>query len=391
MRSLHVFTNFLPKTKNWLYHMLSNLPDSEITIAAQEYCKTNFYLPDAKRYIEFPLREIDLAKPGLVPAYFNRVVRFVRGHAFSPLIASQCGEVDLVHAHFANAGWYFLPLARRLRVPYIISFYGYDYEQLPASHPRWARRLQILFSAADRFLCEGSHGAHILERRGCPPEKIRVVPLGVRVDQIPFTTRSKLSGELKLVQVATIAEKKGHIFTVRAFLSALRACPNMTLDLVGDYHDASGEQIMLEMRKLISQHGAESRVRFLPGIAFDRLHSFLSDYHVFVHPSVYAGNQDCEGGAPIVLLDAQATGMPVLSTTHCDIPGEVLHGISGVLCPERDVEALAKSMQFFCDMGQAMFDSFCVGARHHVEERFNVIQNASGLRALYTDVCGRVH
>ena len=34
---------------------------------------------------------------------------------------------------------------------------------------------------------------------------------------------------------------------------------------------------------------------------------------------------DCEGGAPIVLLDAQATGLPIISTKHCDIPDEVSH------------------------------------------------------------------
>ncbi len=53
-------------------------------------------------------------------------------------------------------------------------------------------------------------------------------------------------------------------------------------------------------------------------------------------------DMDCEGGAPVVLLDAQATGMPVISTTHCDIPDEVVHGETGLLSPEKDVGALAE-------------------------------------------------
>jgi colanic acid/amylovoran biosynthesis glycosyltransferase len=385
MRTLHVFTNFLPQTKNWLYHLLSNLPDCDITVAAQEYCKSNFYLAEPTQYIQFPLNEIS----AIESKSFNRAVRALRDFAFPRMIAAQCGQIDLIHAHFANAGWHYLPLARRLRVPYVVSLYGYDYEQLPASHPKWERRLRTLFSVADMFVCEGSHGARILADRGCPPEKIRVAHLGVRVDRIPFVRRAKVPGALKLVQVATITEKKGYNFTVRAFLRALPACPNMTLDLVGDYHSEDGRKIFLEIHEIIKGNGVEEKVRFVPGIAYSRLHSFLSNYHVFVHPSVYAKNRDCEGGAPVVLLDAQGTGMPVISTIHCDIPSEVLHGVSGLLCQERDIEGLAESMAYFYHSDQSAFDRFSASAREHVQERFDIVRNASKLRALYDEVAGK--
>ena len=66
----------------------------------------------------------------------------------------------------------------------------------------------------------------------------------------------------------------------------------------------------------------------------------MEGYHVFIQPSCYTATRDCEGGAPLVLLNAQATGMPVITTTHCDIPDEVIHNETGLLTAERDIEGL---------------------------------------------------
>jgi len=92
---------------------------------------------------------------------------------------------------------------------------------------------------------------------------------------------------------------------------------------------------------------------------------------------------DCEGGAPIVLLDAQATGMPVISTTHCDIPEEVVHNKTGLLCPEKNIIALAEAMKFFYRMTQCDFDVFASAAREHVSANYNIILNAAKLQKIY--------
>jgi colanic acid/amylovoran biosynthesis glycosyltransferase len=117
-----------------------------------------------------------------------------------------------------------------------------------------------------------------------------------------------------------------------------------------------------------------------------QLHDLMRDYHVFIHPSCYSQNMDCEGGAPIVLLDAQATGLPVISTTHCDIPDEVSHGLTGLLSPEKDVESLAKSIEIFYHMGQDEYDEFSVRARLHVSRTYDIRSNAKKLRQLYQEI-----
>ena len=89
-------------------------------------------------------------------------------------------------------------------------------------------------------------------------------------------------------------------------------------------------------------------------------------------PSITAQNGDTEGGAPVAILEAQATGLPVISSYHADIPEVVVDGKSALLAPEKDVETLAKHLEYLVEhpdvwgrMGQA--------GREHVEEEYDVM------------------
>jgi len=61
-------------------------------------------------------------------------------------------------------------------------------------------------------------------------------------------------------------------------------------------------------------------------------------------PSVQASNGDNEGGAPVVVIEALAAGIPVVGSRHCDIPNIVQHGRTGLLSEERDIEDLARNL-----------------------------------------------
>ncbi|MEJ2187577.1 MAG: glycosyltransferase [Gemmatimonadota bacterium] len=71
----------------------------------------------------------------------------------------------------------------------------------------------------------------------------------------------------------------------------------------------------------------------------------LGESHVLLQPSVVAADGDTEGGAPTTLLEAQATGLPIVATRHQDIPNVTVDGQSAVLVPERDAEALADAIE----------------------------------------------
>ena len=87
-----------------------------------------------------------------------------------------------------------------------------------------------------------------------------------------------------------------------------------------------------------------------------------------------------------MLLDAQATGMPVISTRHCDISEEVLDGRTGLLVDEKDVDGLVAAMKQFYDMPQAEFDAFAEAASDHVRTNYDVKECARQLSITYSDM-----
>lgn len=380
IRVLHLFHAYLLTTENWAFRLIDQLPDTEIVIAAKYFRRKMFYR-DKFECLEFPLRNTD--NPNRL--FWLRLVNLIYSISikFYPwYIQRMCGKCDLVHSHYAVLGWQYMRLAKRLGIPHVVSFYGFDYEYLPYKEPRWVQRYAQLFRNADMFLCEGTNGARILQKKGCPPEKIQIAKLGVNTEKIPFYGRSKTRGELRLLQIASFVEKKGHRYTIEGFTRALRECPNMTLTLVGS--DPVG--IRGELQKMLRDTAAGDKVTFVDAVDFNELYRSMKDYHVFIHPSCYTDDMNCEGGAPVVLLDAQATGLPIISTTHCDIPEEVLHGKTGLLSPEKDGAALAESISKFYNMGNDEYRLFTVNARKHIEENYNMRLNATRVRKLYADL-----
>lgn len=279
-------------------------------------------------------------------------------------------------------GWKFLPVAKRLGIPLVVSFYGYDYDFLPNTKPIWRRRYRRLFRSSCIFLVEGEYGKKRLEEKGIPAQKVCVHHLGVDVDDIPFKVRKRLQGEpLRVIQVAAFVEKKGH----RVLIEAMRILKEngdiekVHVTLVGD------GRIREEIFRRADEYAVKEYIKLIDYIPYESLHRVLLDHHVFVHPSVKTKNGDCEGGAPVVLLDAQATGMPVISTFHCDIPEEVLHNKTGILVAEGDTEALAHALLHFYNVPK-LLSSYGIEARKHVEENYSARIQTERLTGLYKEI-----
>jgi colanic acid/amylovoran biosynthesis glycosyltransferase len=382
MKVLQCFDNYLSLTENWAYRLLSNIPNVENSVIAREFLKANNYHPnftfydnplpsyykvfDNKALNSLHFRSLQKVNEWLWPLYLNKVLTKE--------------NFAVMHSHYGPTAWHYLKFARKSKIQHVISFYGFDYKVLPNNYPVWLERYKILFKEAHAFVCEGKYGVQQLIDLGCPPEKVHVVHLGVEPDKIPYHNRTKSEGNLQLLQVASFREKKGFIYTVKAFKNALKDCPNMHLTLVGG---ASGNPIYNEILAYLKEHQIEHKVTILAAIDFPKLHEFMENFHVFIHPSCHAKDGDCEGGAPVVLLDAQATGMPVISTFHCDIPEEVVHEQTGFLVEERDIEALTSCIKTMYFLPEEQYTIFSKRARSHIEKKFDIRMNSNALKEIY--------
>lgn len=388
---LHLFDNYLPPSQVWAHQLLKHATNTEIHIAARHYQKQNFYHSgfryvsnifdglrqykkdiSSKKISNQMKRFIIRALPYLLGSFDQRIIQYIQRH-----------EIQILHAHFAPVAWSYCKLARKSNIPLVISFYGYDYEYFPKLYPVFNQHYQTLFAIAALILCEGEHGRKILQEKGCASDKIRIAKLGVELNNIQYQERIKNPKELRLIQVASFTRKKGHIYTLKAFREALITCPNLSLTLVGNTKE---EEVKTQVYHFIHENNLSAKVQLKEFLPYSEVMDELYRHHVFIHPSCYTEDLDCEGGAPIVLLDAQATGMPVISTIHCDIPQEVIHKKTGWLVPEKDVSALSRAIAHFYHMETGELRKYGQRARKHVAEYYDVEENAKVLESIYSEL-----
>lgn len=384
MRVLHLFDWFLPSTLSWVSRLLVHMPDTEIWVGAPWVVRNRFCHP-AFRVLEFPLQRWCFPAP--VSEWDHPFAQrlFARSQRFVPVYPSwlfrklRNDPPELLHAHYGPTGCLYLPLARRLNRPLIVTFYGFDYRKLLRYRPVFRKKYRQLFEQAAQVIAASPPGCEALQALGCPPDKLAVVKPCPDYTFFPYFQHAKPAGRLNLVQAATFTEKKGQLTTLEAFRLARKECPNLQLTLAGERYDRA---IVRQVRAYIRDHGLQPFVTWTGAIPHEQMASFLSGFDLFIHPSRTAANGDHEA-SPVVLLEAQATGLPVLATRHFDLPETVSHGQSGWLVPEGDAGALADAIRRFYHCSDDAYQLYRRGAHAWATGHFSIQASATQLRNLY--------
>lgn len=326
---LHLNDRYLPLTETWIHNQLRSLRRYRPVVAT--------------RLIEnlevFPLPGVELIAGSASTTAVRADSVWFRLTGRPLLSAERIAREwrpDVLHAHFGPEGVRALPLRRHHHVPLVTTFYGYDVSQLP-KEGFWRRHYRRLFAEGDAFLAEGPFMRERLIDLGCPPSKVHLQHIGVDRRMIP---RSSGSAEgLRVLTVGSFREKKGIPDAVAAFARAFPAGSGALLTILGD------GPLRPRIEEEIRRQDAVDRVRLLgyqpQRVMFDEFRTT----DIFLLPSRTAANGDTEGGAPVSIIEAQAAGIPVVSTTHADIPEVVQHGVTGLLAGEGDRDELALHLQ----------------------------------------------
>jgi colanic acid/amylovoran biosynthesis glycosyltransferase len=285
-------------------------------------------------------------------------------------------KTRLIHAHFGPQGVAMIPIKHWLKLPLITTFYGFDITQLPREN-MWHKAYQRLFKGGDLFLVEGNNMKRSLMEIGCPEEKIVIQHIGVDTEKINFKERTFPSdGKIVILCCGRFVEKKGLIYALEALKLLTSKNPQIEFRIIGD------GILRNSIVSFIKENHLSPYVHLL-GFQPHRIFvEELKKAHIYIQSSVTAQNGDSEGGAPTTLLEAQASGVPVLSTYHADIPEVVVDGKSGFLVAERDVGALAERLEYLIDHPEEWPDMGREG-RRHVETNYNICKEAENLENIY--------
>jgi glycosyltransferase involved in cell wall biosynthesis len=267
---------------------------------------------------------------------------------------------------------------RRLAIPLIVHFHGYDASEHRVLKEH-AETYPILFAEAAAIIAVSRTMQRKLVSLGAPPEKVNYNPYGVDCER--FGGASPARAAPVFLAVGRFVEKKAPQITLTAFAQVWKLDSSVRLRMIGD------GPLLDECRALAKELAIEDAVKFLGTQAPYVVQQEMRQARCFVQHSVEASNGDCEG-TPVGILEAGASGLPVISTQHAGIPDVVIEGETGFLVAEKDVDGMAARMIDIVKSPQ-LAELLGQQARQHVERNFSKQQSLGRLWSIIESAIAR--
>jgi len=361
----HSMHAWLPQTMAWLYTQVSSLPDS---------IESHIICDEIQNLDQYPIENILSADQDTQPwrslgARSWQVRKWRQNRLLRNCIRETGAQV--LHSHFGDRGWSNVAQAAKTGLKHVVTFYGYDVSRLPQIDPGWRERYRTLFETADLFLCEGPYLRNSLVKLGWPAEKAKVHHLGANLQTIDFKLRNWEPGEpLRVLIAGSFVEKKGIPIAIEA-LGRIKDRVELEITIIGDANPQ--ERSKTEKGRILdalNRNGLERHTRLLGYQPYSVLLAEGYRSHLFLSPSIVASDGDSEGGAPVSIIEMAASGMPVVSSTHCDIPEVLEDGVTGLLADEGDVDGLVQRLDWLLDHPDE-WARIGSAARHYTEQEFD--------------------
>ncbi len=272
------------------------------------------------------------------------------------------GPFDVLHMHFGPVANAFRFARQLFHAPLVVSFHGYDFCTVPRKEGR--NVYDRLWPNADHVIANSDYTRGQLLALGCPAGRLTILPVGLSPADFTFHERTWTPGHpLRILTVARLVEIKGHEFVLRALARLRGTLPDMRYDIVGD------GPLRQRLATLAKDLGLQDVVYFHGARTESEVRQHLAQAHIFVLTSVNVDG-DAEGQG-LVLQEAQACGLPVITTRHGAFPEGIAPANAAWLIPERDVEALAVKLAQLCNaLGE--WPAMGRAGRAFVEQRYDI-------------------
>jgi phosphatidyl-myo-inositol dimannoside synthase len=298
---------------------------------------------------------------------------------FKTMRVAQKRRATVMHGHWVVPGGV-IAAAARPALPLVVSLHGSDVFVAERTAPARTAAARVFRRAGAVTACSTDLASRAIAL-GAAPERIEVVPYGV--DAARFRPAADARAHVRaangfdaatplLFAAGRLVSKKGFEYLI----DALRALDSRTRLAIAGAGDLDAE-----LRARAAAAGVADRVRFLGDVTQDAVASWLAAADVAVVPSVRdaSGNVD---GLPNTVLEALASGTPVVATPAGGIASAIDDGRTGMLVAERDASALATAIAaLLADPTRRA--AMGAAARAAIEARFGWAAAAARFEAAY--------
>lgn len=382
MRVLHVAESFSQTSETFIYDLVTEVEKNGVenhVLTTKRVNEDDRPFPrvavvpvpsetDTRRLLYFAGEKMGFLEQG---GSFRKVLR----ERISPVVRDVAP--DVVHAHFGPMGVLLSPVVEKEGIPFITTFYGYDISEL-LNQDIWVERYKsVLWPRISAATVLSEEMRQKIVEAGCPEDRVRTVHLSRNLETFPYRPSSRHLSTL--LSVGRLVDKKGHRDALRVLHNVRGRGHDVSLHIVG------GGPNEEELRALASEIDVSDHVVFHGKLPSEEVARLMEDADVFLLCSRTAPSGDREG-TPTVLIEAQASGLPCVSTTHAGIPEMIPEENHHFLAPEGEVDALTDALLSLLGQSSDEIREIARRGRDHVAQEFNLSSESEKLRALYRSV-----
>lgn len=268
----------------------------------------------------------------IAPRISNPPPYFLETRAFKKLLKQN--QVRAVLAEYGHIGVTVRQVCHELGIPLIVHFHGYDaYSKHILDNQ--GKQYPLLFQQAAAIVAVSRDMQQQLIKLGAPEEKVYYNPYGVDINLFKATQPEK--NPPLFLAVGRFVDKKAPFLTLLAFKLVAEKIPEAKLKMIGD------GQLLETCKRLVTSLSLSEQVEFLGACSHEAVAEAMQTARAFVQHSVRTSYGDSEG-TPNGVLEAGASGLPVIATRHAGIKDVVIENETGLLVEEGDIVGMSQQM-----------------------------------------------
>lgn len=269
--------------------------------------------------------------------------------------------INHLHAHFANyPATSAMIISKLLNIPFSFTCHAHDifYD---------ATMLDLKVKSSKACFTISNYNRKYISSLylDLPKGKIKILNYGIDLERFPLQKGGIIHDKLRILSVARLMPTKG-------FDDLIRSCRILKDKGVSFICKIIGEGPMEgKLKKLIRHLNLEDEVVLAGSLAQGEIIIAHRDTDVFVLVSKRSRHRDVQDGMPLVLIEAMATGISVISTRLSGIPELIEDGVSGFLVEPKDYRALAERI-LLLNSNVELREKFALNAHNKIVAEFDI-------------------
>jgi colanic acid/amylovoran biosynthesis glycosyltransferase len=304
--------------------------------------------------------------------------------ATATALRDRYGPIHAVVGHLSD-GVRVRYLARRLGAPLLAFFHGKDATIEPRSSQLGANYERLRLAPGAFFLAVSGNLVASLLDFGMPRERTFLQHLGIDLASYAVAARAAHRREVRIVMAGRLRRQKGHELAIRGFAGLRRRFPEAELRFIGGPKGPEQRRVGEALVARVNALGLAASIHFVGSVPIEALRAEFAGADIALQTSVLDPESGRFEGLPNTILEAMASGLPVVATRHAGIPEAVRHERTGLLVDEHDADGLTAALARLA-ASPALRWQYGIAGRRVVEEEFDWIRQSDLMASRIRDM-----